>query len=93
MLQGEVDRLHALLTDVVRGQQRGGQGTMVIHTGRSSWAVYVYPAVGAGLVYAYCRCANIWQAAVGRRFGHCFTAWRGMGITPELQCMRGMIWA
>ena len=55
VLQGEVERLHALLTDVVRGQRGGGQGTMVIHTGRSSWAVYVYPVVGVGLVYVYCR--------------------------------------
>ena len=53
VLQGEVDRLHALLTDVVRGQ-RNGQA-MVIHTGRSSWSVYVYPVVGVGLVYVYCR--------------------------------------
>ncbi len=54
VLQGEVDRLHALLSDVVRS--KGGQsGYTVIHTGRSSWAVYYVPAVGAGLVYAYCR--------------------------------------
>lgn len=38
VLQGEVDRLHKLLSDVVRGQ-KGGQGYTVIHTGTraSSW--------------------------------------------------------
>eukprot|EP00955_Chlamydomonas_euryale_P045009 353034-Chlamydomonas_euryale.AAC.6 len=54
-LQGEVDRLHGLLTDMVRGNH--GRAT-VIHTGRtggSGWTLYAYPVAGMGLLYAYCR--------------------------------------
>jgi hypothetical protein len=46
-------RLHQLLSEVVKGQRQ--HGFTVINTGRTSWAIYVYPAVGVGLVYAYCR--------------------------------------
>ncbi|GAX74809.1 hypothetical protein CEUSTIGMA_g2256.t1 [Chlamydomonas eustigma] len=53
MLQGEVDRLNSLLSDVVRGQRQPGY--TVIHTGRGGWTFYVYPVVGAGLLYIYCR--------------------------------------
>ncbi|GFR52477.1 hypothetical protein Agub_g15046 [Astrephomene gubernaculifera] len=56
VLQGEVDRLHQLLSDVVRGQQKG-PGYTVIHTGRGgSWTVYVVPAViVGGVAYLYVR--------------------------------------
>lgn len=55
-LKGEVDRLHTLLSDVVRGNRHGTTGPMVIHTGsRSSWAWVAYPAAGLGLLYVYCR--------------------------------------
>ena len=55
VLQKEVDRLHGLLSDVVRGH-RGGQGYTVIHTGqKNGWSLVVYPVVGVGLVYVYCR--------------------------------------
>eukprot|EP00195_Chlamydomonas_chlamydogama_P016948 CAMPEP_0202892588 /NCGR_PEP_ID=MMETSP1392-20130828/2299_1 /ASSEMBLY_ACC=CAM_ASM_000868 /TAXON_ID=225041 /ORGANISM="Chlamydomonas chlamydogama, Strain SAG 11-48b" /LENGTH=324 /DNA_ID=CAMNT_0049576597 /DNA_START=198 /DNA_END=1172 /DNA_ORIENTATION=- len=57
-LQGEVDRLHRLLSDVVRGQR--GQSHTIIHTGRSgSWTVIGYSVAGVGLVYVYCRFRGI----------------------------------
>ncbi|KXZ54900.1 hypothetical protein GPECTOR_4g972 [Gonium pectorale] len=54
VLQSEVDRLHKLLSDVMR-DKRGGQ--MVIHTGtRGGWSVFVLPcAVAGGAVYVYAR--------------------------------------
>ncbi|GLI67408.1 hypothetical protein VaNZ11_011598 [Volvox africanus] len=54
VLQGEVDRLHKLLSDVVRGQKNNGY--TVIHTGRGGWSVYIVPAaVVGGAVYLYIR--------------------------------------
>lgn len=58
VLQGEVDRLHKLLSDVVHSQRQNG--TTVIHTGGGrNWSLYLYPAVGLGLTYAYCRIRGI----------------------------------
>ncbi|KAG2435846.1 hypothetical protein HXX76_007041 [Chlamydomonas incerta] len=59
VLQGEVDRLHKLLSDVVRGQ-KGGQGYTVIHTGRGGWSVLILPtALAAGVGYVYIRWRGI----------------------------------
>ncbi|KAG2451188.1 hypothetical protein HYH02_003795 [Chlamydomonas schloesseri] len=60
VLQGEVDRLHRLLSDVVRGQ-KGGQGYTVIHTGRGGgWSVLILPtALAAGAGYVYIRWRGI----------------------------------
>ncbi|KAG2498183.1 hypothetical protein HYH03_003938 [Edaphochlamys debaryana] len=54
VLQGEVDRLHKLLSDVVRGQKSGGP--LVIHTGRGTWFGFMFPILlaGGGVTYAYC---------------------------------------
>ncbi|EFJ41497.1 hypothetical protein VOLCADRAFT_107659 [Volvox carteri f. nagariensis] len=58
VLQGEVDRLHKLLSDVVRGQKSNGY--TVIHTGRGGWSVYILPAaVVGGVVYLYVRIRGV----------------------------------
>lgn len=54
VLQGEVDRLHRLLADVVRNNN-GGRYT-VIQTGRSGWFGMIVPVtVVGGVVYVYFR--------------------------------------
>ncbi|GIL82724.1 hypothetical protein Vretimale_8296 [Volvox reticuliferus] len=58
VLQGEVDRLHKLLSDVVRGQKSNGY--TVIHTGRGGWSVYIVPAaVVGGVVYLYVKIRGV----------------------------------
>ncbi|PNH08535.1 hypothetical protein TSOC_004902 [Tetrabaena socialis] len=54
VLQGEVDRLHKLLSDVVRG--RGGGSVQVIHSGRGGWSFLILPTAVVGVgVFAYAK--------------------------------------
>ncbi|GLC41539.1 hypothetical protein PLESTB_000704000 [Pleodorina starrii] len=59
VLQGEVDRLHKLLSDVVR-DRGNNSGYTVIHTGRGGWSVYIIPAaVVGGVVYLYVKIRGV----------------------------------
>lgn len=53
-LQGEVERLQALLSDVVRGN-RGGGPQYIYRDGSGNWWIIWYGIPAAGLAYGYMR--------------------------------------